>query len=482
MYFWFTKPFHMKATGYFAAGKFRDKGEELSVTNPYNGELVGKVKLAGPEVLDGCIRAGMDALELLSSAPLHLRSHWLESVAREMEARRNKLAAILCSESGKPLRLALGETDRAIQTFRIASQEALRQPGEYLPIDWTPAGEGKEAWIRWFPAGIIAGISPFNFPLNLSAHKIAPALAAGCPIILKPSSSTPLSALAMAEAIQSAGLPAGSVSILPMNREYGDLLVTDPRFAILSFTGSPAVGWSMKSRAGKKKVILELGGNAGAIISASADLDLAIPKCLGGAFAYSGQVCIHTQRIFVHTSLIEAFSERFVAEVHSLRSGDPAQPETEFSVMIDEANAIRVEQWLEEAQADGAKILCGGKRQGAFLEPTVITQTHPDMKVCSLEVFGPVVTLEPFDEIGDAIASINEGRYGLQAGVFTRDIKEMDLAFRNLEVGGVILNDVPTFRVDHMPYGGLKESGIGREGVRYAMMEMMEPRILVKPR
>lgn len=472
----------MKPTGYFAAGKFRDKGAELIVQNPYNGESVGKVRLAGPEVLDGCIRAGMDAMEVMATTPLFRRSQWLETIAKEMHDRREYLARVLSQESGKPLKLALGETDRAIQTFRVASQEVLRQPGEYLPIDWTPAGEGKEAWIRYFPAGIVAGISPFNFPLNLSAHKIAPALAAGCPIILKPSSSTPLSALAMAEAIQAAGLPAGSVSILPMTRETGDLLVTDPRFAILSFTGSPEVGWSMKSRAGKKKVILELGGNAGAIICASADLDMAIPKCVSGAFSYSGQVCIHTQRIFVHAGLFEEFSQKFIKATQALKPGDPLDPTTDISVMIDEANAVRVEQWLEEAVEQGARILYGGKRQGAFVEPTVITDTQADMKVCTLEVFGPVVTLEPFDEPDQAIAAINEGRYGLQAGIFTQDIQEMNLAFRSLEVGGVILNDVPTFRVDHMPYGGLKDSGSGREGVRYAMLEMMEPRILVKPR
>lgn len=471
----------MKSTPYFAAGRFRAEGDRMKVMNPYTGKQVGSVVLAGPEVLDGCIRAGMDALEVLSDTPLHQRSQWLAAIAGEMENSRETLAEILMQESGKPIRLAMGETDRAIQTFRIATQEVLRQPGEYMPVDWTPAGEGKEAWIRHFPAGIVAGISPFNFPLNLSAHKIAPALAAGCPIILKPSSSTPLSALAMAGAIQAAGLPAGSVSVLPMKREHGDLLVTDPRFAVLSFTGSPEVGWSMKSRAGKKKVILELGGNAGVIITPSSDLDLAVNKCVSGGFAYSGQVCIHTQRIFVHREVFDAFSTAFVKAVNRLKAGDPADQNTDISVMIDEANAIRVASWLEEATREGATILTGGQRQGSYLEPTVVTNTKPHMKICELEIFGPVVTLEPYDTLDEAIGWINEGRYGLQAGIFTRHIDEMNQAFRNLQVGGVILNDVPTFRVDHMPYGGVKDSGMGREGVRYAMLEMMEPRILVKP-
>jgi glyceraldehyde-3-phosphate dehydrogenase (NADP+) len=371
--------------------------------------------------------------------------------------------------------------DRAEDTFRIAVQECLRAPGEYLRLDRTPAAEGKEGWVKYFPAGIVAGISPFNFPINLVAHKIAPALAAGCPIILKPSSSTPMTALMLAGIAAEAGLPAGALSVLPMRRKEGDILVEDPRIAVLSFTGSPEVGWKMKARAGKKKVILELGGNAGVIVSESADIPLAVDKCVSGSFAYSGQVCIHTQRIYVHESRFEAFSQAFLEGTRKLRYGSPLEMDTDVSVMIDEDNAERVESWVAEAVQQGAKILCGGKRKGAFMEPTVITDTRPRMKVCALEVFGPVVVLEKFSDFDAALEALNDSRYGLQAGVFTQNIEEMDKAFNKLEVGGVILNDAPTFRVDHMPYGGLKDSGLGREGVRYAMMEMLEPRILVKP-
>jgi glyceraldehyde-3-phosphate dehydrogenase (NADP+) len=326
----------------------------------------------------------------------------------------------------------------------------------------------------------VAGISPFNFPLNLAVHKIAPAIASGCPIILKPSSSTPLSTLALARIIHRTALPAGAVSVLPMDRKTGNRLVTDDRFQLLTFTGSPEVGWKMKAQAGKKKVLLELGGNAGVIVSDSADLDLAIARCLVGGFAYSGQVCIHAQRIYVQADIFEAFASRFVEGAEKIRKGDPLDPETEISSMIDEENARRVEEWVAEATEGGAKVLTGGRRMGSYYPPTVLSKTRPEMKVCSLEVFGPVITLEPYQDFPEALAHINDSRYGLQAGVFTNRLDEMNAAFHELEVGGVIINDVPTFRVDHMPYGGIKDSGLGREGIRYAMTDMMEPRILVK--
>jgi len=314
----------------------------------------------------------------------------------------------------------------------------------------------------------------------LGIRKIAPALAAGNTIILKPARSTPLSMLELAAIIHETGLPQGALSVLVTGREAGNLLVTDDRIKMVSFTGSPEVGWEIKTRAGRKKVLLELGGNAGVIVTPSADLLLAAEKILTGSFAYSGQVCIHVQRIFVHRSMMEAFSERFVERVKRLRLGDPLDPATEVSVMIDEANARRVESWIGEAVAGGAEVLCGGKRVGGMVEPTVLTRTRPEMKVCSLEIFGPVVTLEAYDSFPEAIAGVNDSRYGLQAGVFTNEIGEMNQAFEQLEVGGVIINDVPTFRVDHMPYGGVKDSGFGREGVRYSILEMMEPKLLVR--
>jgi glyceraldehyde-3-phosphate dehydrogenase (NADP+) len=374
---------------------------------------------------------------------------------------------------------ALGEIDRSSQTFLIAAEESKRLPREYIGLDWTPGGKDKEGSVKYFPVGLVAGISPFNFPMNLAAHKIAPAIAAGCPIIVKPASSTPLSTLELAHILDETSLPKGALSIIPMDRTTGMKLVIDERFKLLSFTGSPDVGWNMKKEAGKKKVVLELGGNAGVIVSGSADIDFAVKRCIFGGFAYSGQVCIHAQRIFVERKIVDEFLEKFVVSAYSLKSGDPLNPGTQISVMIDEPNAIRVEDWIREAVSNGAKILCGGKRKGAFFEPTVLTNTEKSMKVNRCEVFGPVVTIEPYTALQDAVHMVNDTNFGLQAGVFTRNMSEINYAFDNLEVGGVIINDVPTFRVDHMPYGGIKDSGLGREGIKYAIMDMMEPKILV---
>lgn len=464
----------------FLAGNFISTENKLLVNNPYSGETVAETFLAGPAELEQAIFAAQQALQPMRSMPSYMRYEALMHIRTQLLVRRQEFAETILLESGKPLRYALGEVDRSIQTFTVAAEESKRLPGEYLSLDWTAAGENREGIVRYFPAGIVAGIAPFNFPLNLAVHKIAPAIAAGCPIILKPASSTPLSTLLLAEIISETGLPAGAVSILPMDRQTGNLLVTDARIAVLSFTGSPEVGWKMKADAGKKKVVLELGGNAGVIVSLTADIDLALSKCITGAFSYSGQVCIHTQRIFVHHQIFEEFSSRFAAMTAVLKTGDPALAETEFSSMIDEANATRVENWVNEAIAGGARLIGGGKRNGTFYAPTILTGTKDEMQVCSNEVFGPVVTLEPFYEFKEAAERINNTRFGLQAGVFTNSIYEMDYAFAALEVGGVIINDVPTFRVDHMPYGGVKDSGLGREGVKYAILDMMEARILVK--
>ncbi|MBW6492557.1 MAG: aldehyde dehydrogenase family protein [Lentimicrobium sp.] len=464
----------------YLAGSFIETEKELNVMNPFTGSLVAKTYLAGKkEQEEAILSAELSLLEMkkISSykrydALMHIRNRLLE--------RREEFGQTIMLESGKPIRYALSEVDRSIQTFTIAAEEAKRLPVEYLSLDWTAAGDGKEGIVRYFPVGIVAGIAPFNFPLNLAVHKLAPAIAAGCPIILKPSSTTPLSTLLLAEIIAETDLPKGSVSILPMDRITGNLLVTDSRISLLSFTGSPDVGWKMKTDSGKKKVVLELGGNAGVIITNSVDLLPALNKCLVGAFSYSGQVCIHTQRIYVQRELFEDFSKRFAAMVKQLKTGDPALPETEFSSMIDEPNAIRIESWVNEAIGGGAKLICGGMRSGSLYPPTLLTNTNESMKVFSEEVFGPVVTLEPYDEFEEVVDVVNNTKFGLQAGVFTNEIHEMDYAFAHLEVGGVIINDVPTFRVDHMPYGGVKDSGLGREGVKYAMMDMMEPRILVK--
>lgn len=464
----------------YIAGIFRETGNSVEVRNPYNNELVGTACLGSENDLEDAINRAEAVLPLMKELPSFKRYKILMHIHRRLESDKQRFAEILAQEAAKPIRLAVGEIERASETFKIAAEECKRLPKEYISLDWTPAGEGKEGLVKYFPIGLVAGISPFNFPMNLAVHKIAPAIAAGCPIILKPSTSTPLSTLELAKIIDETELPKGAVSILPMDRQTGNQLVTDERFKLLTFTGSPEVGWKMKQQAGKKKVVLELGGNAGVIVSDSCEMELALKKCLAGGFAYAGQVCIHAQRIYVQQNIFNEFTERFAAMASKLKSGNPLNPETELTSMIDEANARRVEEWVEEDVNNGAKILTGGKRKGSFYEPTVLTGTKTEMKVCALEVFGPVVAVEPYNEFNDAVKQVNNSRYGLQAGVFTNRINEMNHAFENLEVGGVIINDVPTFRVDNMPYGGVKDSGTGREGVKYAIHDMMEPRLLVR--
>jgi acyl-CoA reductase-like NAD-dependent aldehyde dehydrogenase len=464
----------------YCAGRFIETGTSHNVVNPFTGKTFALTWLAGVKELEEAIMAAAAVQNELKGMPTYLRYNILMSIKEGLQNLRQEFAELISLESGKPLRYALSEVDRSIQSFSVAAEECRRLPKEFMSIDWTAAGKGKEGLVKYFPIGIVAGISPFNFPLNLAVHKIAPAIAAGCPIILKPSSTTPLTTLMLAGLIAKTELPLGAVSVLPMDRITGNQLVTDERISLLSFTGSPAVGWEMKRQAGRKKVVLELGGNAGVIITGSANLDEAIPKCVTGGFSYSGQVCIHTQRIYVMKEQYERFTLMFVDLAGRLKQGDPLDPATEISGMIDEPNARRVEGWVNEAIGGGAKILLGGSRSGGYYQPTILTQTRPEMKVCCEEVFGPVVVIEPVVNLAAAVERINEGCFGLQAGVFTDSIDEMNFVFNNLEVGGVILNDVPTFRVDHMPYGGVKDSGQGREGIRYAIFDMLEPRLLVK--
>jgi acyl-CoA reductase-like NAD-dependent aldehyde dehydrogenase len=464
----------------YVGGEFKTTTESIIVKSSYDGKPIAKVAIAGKLELEEAIIKAQKVEEELRRLPSFKKYKILMDIAQGMKDQREILAKMLCLEAAKPLKFAFGEVDRAIQTFIVAAEECKRLPSEYIQIDWTPAGEGKEGIVRYFPVGIVAGISPFNFPLNLSVHKLAPAIATSCPIILKPARSTPISALLLAKIIDSTELPKGAVSILPMDRESGNQLVTDDRFALLSFTGSPEVGWKMKNQSGRKRVVLELGGNAGVIVTETANLNRTIPKCVNGAFSYSGQVCIHTQRIYVHQSIYNDFTKGFLEITRKLNYGNPLDINTDISSMIDEENAIRVEQWINEAIRDGAKLISGGTRKGAYIEPTVITNTKRDMKVCSLEIFGPVVVIEPYLEYQKAIDELNHSEFGLQAGVFTNKIDEQNFAFNEIKVGGVIINDVPTFRVDHMPYGGIKSSGFGREGVKYAMLDMLEPKLMVR--
>ena len=464
----------------YCGGEFVTTNQELKVFSPFDNTQIATTFLAQTSDLEIAIQKAEAVKDTMKHLPAYKRFEILRFISQTIDENKNHLATVLAKESAKPFRYALGEINRAVQTFLVAAEESKRLPKEYISLDWTAPGENKEGLVKYFPIGLIAGISPFNFPLNLAVHKIAPAIASGNPIILKPARSTPLSVLELAKIIDQTDLPKGAVSILPMDRESGNQLVTDDRFKLLSFTGSPAVGWKMKQQAGRKKVLLELGGNAGVVVGKSADIDLAVKRCMVGGFAYSGQVCIHVQRIYIQKDIFDEFVQRMIDATKKLKYGSPEDSETEISAMIDEDNAIRVEEWVNDAVADGAKILFGGKRNKTYYEPTIITNTHPMMNVCALEIFGPVVTVEKFDKIEDAFAEINNSQYGLQAGVFTNDLKESNLAFDALDVGGVIINDVPTFRVDHMPYGGIKNSGLGREGLKYAIHEMMEPKLLVK--
>lgn len=454
----------------------------LEVRNPFDGTLVGTTYLAGLPELEQAIALAQQVQHELWALPAHVRASALRQIADELRSRREELSLLLARECAKPLKYARGEMDRAIQTFHVASEEATRLPAEVLQLDTTPAGEGREGIVRYFPVGPVAGIAPFNFPINLVAHKVAPAIAAGCPIVLKPASSTPLSSLELARIIHRTALPKGAVTVLPMDRATGNRLVTDPRFALLSFTGSPEVGWKMKEQAGKKKVVLELGGNAGVIITAGTDLDHALPRLLMGAFSYSGQVCIHAQRFFVHRSLFAEFCQKMSQGAAALQWGDPTDPATDITVMIDRPNTDRMAHWLAEAVAQGAQVVAGGFEREGIYAPTILTHVPREARVCAEEVFGPIITVEAFDAFPEAVEALNDSRFGLQAGVYTDSIAEMDHAFEHIQCGGIILNDVPTFRVDHMPYGGIKDSGLGREGVRYAMLDMLEPRLLVKGR
>ena len=463
----------------YVAGKFITTSRPLDVFSPYNGKNVYRTYIAGQEEFESAVNAACSVKYIMQDLPVYQRFQILQQISVGIAAHREQFATIMAREAGKPLKTAHAEVERAIQTFQIAAEEAKRLPGEVLSIDWHPSGAGKEAMVKYFPVGVVAGISPFNFPLNLVAHKLAPAIAAGCPIVLKPSSKTPISALLLAKIIDQTELPKGALSVLPMDRQNGNQLVTDERFNMLSFTGSPAIGWKMKQQAGKKKVVLELGGNAALIVDKDVDLQTVVGKAVTGAFAYAGQSCIHTQRIYVENSVYDEFIKLFYDRISSLVIGDPESADTDMSVMIDEANAKRIEAWVNEAMAEGAKLLTGGKREGVLYPPTVLLDTKKDMKVCTQEAFAPIVVIERFNDIKEAVAAVNDSDFGLQAGVFTFDSRKIHYAFQNLHVGGVIINEVPTFRADHMPYGGVKDSGLGREGPKYAIQDMLEPKILV---
>ena len=467
-----TYPYYLAGEAVFANG-------DLPVANKYTGEIAARVALADAAAIDQAIGGAVEAFDELRRWPAHRRKAVLQHVVDRMGERFEEMAHALCIEAGKPIRDSRGEVTRGIDTFTIAVEESTRIAGEVMPLDISPRAEGYEAIIKRFPIGPCSFITPFNFPINLAAHKIAPALAVGCPFVLKPASSTPIGAIILGEILAETDLPKGAYSILPCPGRDADPFVTDERLKKISFTGSPEVGWGIKARAGKKKVTLELGGNAACIVDHDADLEYAASRIVVGAFYQSGQSCVSVQRILAHREIYDELRALLIGKTEKLKAGDPLKDETFLGPLITEGDAKRVEEWVSEAQQAGGRILAGGKRAGALYEATLIENAPHEAKVNCREIFGPVATLEPFDEIDDAIRIANDSEYGLQAGIFTRDIHHAFRAYNEIEVGGLLVNDIPSMRVDSMPYGGVKNSGLGREGVRFAMQEMTEIRVMV---
>jgi acyl-CoA reductase-like NAD-dependent aldehyde dehydrogenase len=460
------------------AGEWVETGSWIDVRSPFDGSVVGRVARGGADE----VRRALDAAEQAMAEPLpaHERAAILDRVATALEERHEEVARTICSEAGKPLKAARVEASRAVSTYTMAAVEARKLAGDVVPMDASPAGEGKLAITLRRPVGIVGAISPFNFPLNLVAHKIAPALAAGCAVVLKPASQTPLSALLLAELEHEAGLPAGWLNVVcGQASEVGDVLVVDERVALITFTGSSDVGWSLRERAPRKRVSLELGNATPVVVAADADLDDAAARLAANAFSFAGQSCISVQRIYVERPAYEDFLARFLPRVEALVVGDPADDRTDVGPLIASSERDRVRSWIEEARAGGADVLTGGTLDDELLRPTVIAGAPPGSRVACEEVFGPVCTVDPYDTLDEAIARCNDTRYGLQAGVFTRDVKAALRAASELEFGGVTVNEAPTFRADQMPYGGVKDSGNTREGPAYAIREMTEERVVV---
>jgi acyl-CoA reductase-like NAD-dependent aldehyde dehydrogenase len=465
--------------GFLVDGKWIEEGDLVEIKAPYDGTVLGRIYQGRRQHAEAAVAAAVKAFGTTRRLPAFERQRMLRRVAEGIAQRKEEFSRTLCQESGKPIKAARTEVERAIFTFTVAAEESTRIYGEYLPLDWQEFTAGRWGIVKRFPLGPIAGITPFNFPLNLVAHKVAPAIAAGCPMVLKPAPQTPLTSLLLGEVVQHSGWPDGALNVLPLSNEDASLLVTDDRLKMISFTGSASVGWQIKKNAGKKKVLLELGGNAGVIVHKDADLAYAAERSVAGGFGYAGQTCISVQRILVEHSVYGKFTDLFMAGVKTLNVGDPMEDATDVGPLIRESDAVRAADWVQEAVRGGARLLCGGTRKGSILEPTVLTGTKPDMKVNCQEVFAPVVTVEPYSDFNEALRLINHSPYGLQAGIFTRDANLMFQAFDELEVGGLLAGDVPSFRIDHMPYGGVKDSGLGREGLRYAIEEMTEPKLLV---
>ena len=451
----------------------------LAVTDKFTGEVAFRVALADSKTIEAGIAGAVKAVEPMGKMAAYERQNVLQHCVNRFKERYDELAYALCVEAGKPIKDAEGEVGRLIDTFRIAAEESVRITGEVQPLDISPRAKGYQGMWKRVPIGPCSFISPFNFPLNLAAHKIAPAIAVGCPFVMKPASRTPLGAIIMGEVLAETDLPAGAFSILPASRDGADLFTEDDRLKLLSFTGSPDVGWALKAKAGKKKVVLELGGNAAVIIDHDADLDDALERVTFGAFYQSGQSCIGVQRIIIHEKVYDRFRDMLVAKAKTLVCGSPHDRNTFIGPMIDVKEASRLDGWIQEAVAAGATLLCGGKREGAMLQATLLENVSRETKAYREEAFGPLALISKFSDFEAALDEVNDSKFGLQAGIFTRDLFKALDAWDRLEVGGVVINDVPSYRVDNMPYGGVKDSGLGREGIRFAMEDMSEIRNLV---
>ncbi len=468
-----------KSYPYYLANKAVSPNQDLVVTNKFTGKEATRVAMASTEAIDRGIAASVEAFEPFSKWPAYKRQDVLMHCVNRFTERFEELAYSLCIEAGKPIKDSRGEVSRLIDTFRVAAEESVRIYGEVMPLDISARAEGYRGMWKKVPIGPCSFISPFNFPLNLAAHKVAPALAVGCPFVLKPASLTPLGAIIMGEVLAETDLPDGTFSILPCRRDGAALFTEDERLKLLSFTGSPGVGWDLKSKAGKKKVVLELGGNAAVIVDEDADIEDAVERILIGAFYQSGQSCIGVQRILIHESIYDDVKGRLVAKTKELISGDPLNEDTFIGPMISEKEATRLHGWIDSAVASGATLLCGGKREGSMLEATLLEGVDKSEALCAQEAFGPAAVLAKFSDFTAALNEVNDSIFGLQAGIFTRDLYKAQQAWDTLDVGGVVIGDVPSWRVDNMPYGGVKDSGLGREGIRWAIEDMSEPRLMV---
>ncbi|MDQ0200362.1 aldehyde dehydrogenase family protein [Neobacillus ginsengisoli] len=463
----------------FINGEWVEAKEYRPLYSPYNNELLAEIAYADGTEVDSAITAAENARPLMAKMPAHERASILERLVELMTKNEEECVRLLALEAAKPWTTAKAEVARTIMTYKFAAEEARRIHGETIPMDAAPGGEGRISFTIRQPIGVVAAITPFNFPMNLVAHKVGPAIAAGNTIVLKPASQTPLTSLYLAELLQEAGLPNGALNVVTGSGSVvGDRLIQDDRVKAITFTGSPAVGIGLRSKAGLKKVTLELGSNSALIVDKGVDVDSIIPRAVTGAFSFAGQVCISLQRAYVHEELYDEFVEKFVAKARSLKLGSPLDPETEVSALISPKDVDRTLQWIEEARQSGAIVAAGGGREGNIVEPTVLLNVDPKEKVSCQEVFAPIVLINKITSVDEAIHYVNDSRYGLQAGIYTNNVFTALKAAEELEVGGVMVNDIPTFRVDHMPYGGVKESGIGREGLKYAIEEMTEMKLV----